>query len=47
MYTASLGSGEGSLIMEGEQALASQEGKHFIFIFNIEILYFWSVHPFL
>ena len=25
----------------------SQEGKHLIFIFNLDILYFWSLHLFL
>ena len=38
---------EGSLTMEGGAALASQEGIHLLFIFNINILYFWSVCPFL
>ena len=39
-----LGSG---LIIEGVPALASQEGRHLIFIFNMDSLYFWSMHPFL
>ena len=36
-----------SLIMERGPALVSQEGRLFIFIFNMDILYFWSMHPFL
>ena len=38
---------EGSLTVEGGPALASQEGNHLLFIFNIDTLYFWSVCPFL
>ena len=40
-YTAShygLGTWEGNLIMEGVPALAFQEGRHLIFIFNMDIL---------
>ena len=50
MYTASqygLGTWEGSLIIEGEPALASQEERHLIFTFKMDILYFWSMCPFL
>ena len=42
-----LGTWEGSLINEGVPVLASQEERHLIFIFNMDILYFWSMHPFL
>ena len=48
-YTVShydLGTWEGSLAVE-EQAPASQEGRHLIFTFNMDILYFWSLCPFL
>ena len=38
---------EGSLITEGGTALVSQDGNHLLFIFNIDILYFWSMCPFL
>ena len=34
-----LGSWEGSLITEGGPAMASQERRHLIFIFNMAILY--------
>ena len=50
MYTASqdgLGTSEGGFIMEGRPTLVSQDGRHLIFIFNTDNLYFWSVHPFL
>ena len=50
MYTASrcgFGTWEGSVIIEGVLALASWEGRHLIFIFSMDILYFWSVHTFL
>ena len=51
MYTESqygLGSWEGGLtITEGAPALAFQEEGHLIFIFNMDILYFWSICPFL
>ena len=50
MYTVSpygLGTWEGSLIIKGVPALASQEEGHVIFIFNMDILYFWSMCPFL
>ena len=43
MYTASrydLGAWEGSLIIKGGPALASQEGRHLIFILNMDILDF-------
>ena len=40
-----LGTWEGSLIIEGGPASASQEGR-LIFIFNLDILYFWSMHFF-
>ena len=42
-YTVSqhdLGTWEGSLIIKGGQALASQEERNLIFIFNIDILFF-------
>ena len=42
-YTANqhgLGTWEGCLIIKGEQALASQEERHLIFIFNMDVLYF-------
>ena len=48
MYIASqygLGTWEGSLT-EGVPALASQEGRHLMFIFNMAVLYFWSPCPF-
>ena len=32
---------EQCLIIKGGPALVSQEEEHFIFIFNIHILYFW------
>ena len=41
-YTASqcgLGTWEGSLIIEGGPTLVSQEERHLIFIFNMDILY--------
>ena len=44
MYTANqygLGTWEGTFIIEGVPALASQEGRHLIFIFNMDIPYFW------
>ena len=50
MYTAGqygLGPWEGSLIIEGGPVLVSQEEGHLIFIFNMVILYFWSMCPFL
>ena len=28
-------------------AFVSQEGRYFIFIFNMDFLYFWLMHPFL
>ena len=40
-----LGTWEGSLI-EGVQALASKEERQLIFIFNMDILYFWSMYSF-
>ena len=42
-----LGTWEGSLIIRGGLELVSQEGEHLIFIFNMNILYFWSLHLFL
>jgi hypothetical protein len=42
-----LGTWEGSLIIRGGPELVSQEGKHLIFIFNMDILYFWSLYLFL
>ena len=42
-----LGTWKGSLIMEGVPALVSQKGRHLIFIFNMDNLYFWSMCPFL
>lgn len=41
-----LGTWEGSFIMEGGPALVSQVGRHLIFIFNTDNLYFWSVYLF-
>ena len=38
---------EGSLIIKGEPALASQEERHLIFIFNTDILYSQSMCWFL
>ena len=38
---------EESLIIKGVSALVSQKGRHLIFIFNFDILCFWSVWPFL
>ena len=43
MYTVSqygLGTKEASPIIEGVPTLASQEGRHLIFIFKTDILYF-------
>lgn len=42
-----LGTWEGILIIRGGLELVSQEGEHLIFIFNMNILYFWSLHLFL
>ena len=41
-----IGTWEGSLIIEAGPALVSQEERHLNFIFNLDILYFWSVCPF-
>ena len=45
MGQCGLGTWEGAI--ERAPALASQSGRHLIFIFNMDILYFWSVCPFL
>ena len=43
-----LGTWEENLIIEGVAALVFQKGRHDVtFIFNMNILYFWSMHPFL
>ena len=47
-YTASqYGLGTLAPIIKRWPALVSQEGRHLIFIFNLDILYFWSMCPFL
>ena len=49
-HTASqrgLGTWKGSLIIEGGPALASPEGRRLIFVSNMDVLYFWSICPFL
>ena len=38
---------EGSLILKGGAAWESQEGRRFIFIFNMDALYFWPMNAFL
>ena len=43
----SFGTWEGHLIIEGAPPLAAQEGRHLMFIFNIDIFYFWWMHTFL
>lgn len=43
----SLGTWEGHLIIEGAPPLAAQEGRHLMFIFNIDVFYFWWMHTFL
>ena len=42
-----LGSWEGSLIIKAGRVLMSQERRHLIFIFNMDIVHFWSMHYFL
>ena len=42
-----LGAWEGSLIVKGVPALASQEERDLIFMFNLDSLYFWSMFFFL
>ena len=39
-----IGTWEGSLIIEAGPELVSQEEGHFNFIFNLDILHFWSIH---
>jgi len=50
-YTASqygLGTWEENLIIEGGAASVFQKGRRDVtFIFNMNILYFWPMHPFL
>jgi len=37
----------GSFIIEGIPAFESQEGKHFIFVFNMGTLFSWTMNLFL
>ena len=42
-----LAPGKGVLIIKGGPELASQEGRYLIFIFSMDMVYFWPMCPFL